>query len=237
MSLPKIVHPIFDVTVPSSKKNIKIRVMLQKEEKLLLIAKEGDDPSAILDAIRQVVNNCIVTEKFDVDELTIFDLEYIFIKLRAVSVSNTTKVSYKDNADEEVRDFDIDLNKVTIEFPKNIESKVVIDEATYLTLKYPSAKMYSDREFLNSAGQEAVQRMVGSVIDKVYSGTAITDAQTSTPEELNEFISNLPVKSYESIREYVFNLPHLNYEIKYKNNKGDEKKITLSTLNDFFTLA
>ncbi len=237
MALPKIIHPLFSVVVPSTKKSIQIRFMLQKEEKLLLMAKESGDPAGILEALRQVVNNCVVSEGFNIDSISIFDLEYVFIKLRAVSVSNITKVSYKDNADGEVRDFDIDLDKVTVEFPKEPPAKIIVNEAIYLTTKYPSCKMYSDKDFLNSSGQESISKIIASVIDKVYNGTDITDFSEATSEEQQEFIGNLPVSVYDKLREYVYSLPHLHYELKYTDTKGEEKKIVLSTLNDFFTLS
>lgn len=235
--LPKIIHPLFDVEVPSTKQHLKLRPMLQKDEKILLTAKEGDDPSEILNAIRQVVNNCVITSDFDIDALTIFDLEYAFIRLRSISVSNTTKVSYKDNEDEEIRDFEINLDKVNILFPESTDNKVVINEAVHLTLKNPSCKMYSDKEFLHSRGEEAVSRLVGSAIDKVYDGHIIHEAKTLSPEELKAFLDEMPIPAYSKLRDFVFNSPHLNYEIKYTNNKGNEKKIVLNTLNDFFTLA
>ncbi len=237
MTLPRIVHPTFKIEIPSNKKVLQISLMRQKEEKILLMAKEAGDPTGILDALRQVVNNCSVSEGFNIDDLTIFDLEYCFIRLRAVSVSNTTKVSYKDNTDGEIRDFDVDLSKVTIEFPKEKIDKIIVNEAIYLTTKWPSCKMYSDKEFLNSAGQDAISKMVASVIDKVYNGTNITDFAAATPEEQQEFIGNLPVSAYDKLRDFVYTLPHLHYEIKYKDNEGTEKEIVLSTLNDFFSLS
>ena len=99
MALPKIQHPLFDCVVPSTNKKIKIRPMLVKEEKILLMAKQANDRSDQINALKQVVNNCIA-ETLDIDNLALFDLEYIFTKIRAASVSNTVKLSYKDNEDE-----------------------------------------------------------------------------------------------------------------------------------------
>ena len=128
MSLPKIDYPLYTITVPSLKKSYKFRPFLVKEEKLLLMAKESKEMSDIFTAIKQVVNNCAIDERFDVDKLTIFDLEYIFIKLRAMSVDNIVKVSYKDFQDEKVYDFEIDLNNIEMEMPKNIKNKITLNE-------------------------------------------------------------------------------------------------------------
>ena len=120
MALPKLTHPMFDVVVPSSKKVIKIRPMLVKEEKILLMAKTSDDPSEILSAVKQVVNNCIVDSDIDVEKFPLFDVEYIFIKIRSYSVSNISKVSYRDNEDNKVYDFEVDLEKVNVVFPEKL---------------------------------------------------------------------------------------------------------------------
>jgi hypothetical protein len=242
MILPKIIHPLFQVIVPSTKKPLQIRAMLSREEKILLTAKESTDQTDILHGIRQVVNNCVIDDKFEINDLTMFDLEYLFIKLRSISISNTTKVSYKDVEDEQIRDFDIDLDKVTILFPDpgaidTPSDKVIVNENVWLKLKYPSSSIYDDKDFLNASGEEAIERLVMSVIDKVYGDGQEHETNTLSYNELKEYIDELPIKSYNEIRNWLFNLPHLDYKIKYTNNKGNEKTIVLSTLNDFFTLA
>src|SRR4051812_10287762 len=104
--LPKITHPVFATEIPSSKKTVRFRPFTAREEKVLLIAKQSEDETDIMGAIKQVVNNCVVTEGFDVDKLTIFDLEFLFIQIRVKSVSNLAPVSYKDNADNTIYNFD-----------------------------------------------------------------------------------------------------------------------------------
>ena len=109
--LPKIQYPVHTIIVPSTKKKVNFRPFLVKEEKILLMAKESEKDSDILMAVKQIVNNCSTDPKFDVNSLSIFDLEYIFLKLRAASVDNTIKISYKDLEDDKVYDFEIDLLK------------------------------------------------------------------------------------------------------------------------------
>ena len=103
MILPKISYPVYDVEIPSTKMPIKVRPMLAKEEKILLMAKETADDNEILLSIKQVVNNCILANNIDIDKLTIFDIEFLFIKLRAWSVSNMSEVSYRDAEDYEAK--------------------------------------------------------------------------------------------------------------------------------------
>ena len=112
--IPKVKHPITTLTVPSNGKKISVRPMLVKEEKLLLMAKESKQVGEVLAAIKQVVGNCIIDKNFDIDKISIFDLEYLFLQLRAISVSNVVKVSYEDPEDNKTYDFDIDLQKIEV---------------------------------------------------------------------------------------------------------------------------
>ena len=234
-SLPKISYPINDVKIPSLNKSFKFRPFLVKEEKLLLMAKESQTPSDILQAIKQVVNNCSIDIKFDADRLAIFDLEYIFLRLRAMSVDNVVKVTYKDYEDEKNYDFDIDLNKVEVDFPKEFDNKVVVTDKSGIILKYPSASLYDDKEFINSE-KDYMFELIVRCVDKIYENENVFEAKDYSLKEIREFLENLDVKTFDKIREFLLNLPKLKYVIEYKNSLGNDRKIELNSLNDFFTL-
>ena len=236
MALPKLTHPMFDVVVPSSKKVIKIRPMLVKEEKILLMAKTSDDHSEILSAVKQVVNNCIVDSDIDVEKFPLFDVEYIFIKIRSYSVSNISKVSYRDNEDNKVYDFEVDLEKVNVVFPEKLETNFAINESMGVIMKYPQASLYSDKEFLQSPAEEILDNLILNCIDKIYDGDTMIDPKTYPKEELKEFIENIDVNTYDKLRKFFNSLPVLNYKITYTNEMGNERNIELNSLTDFFTL-
>ena len=147
--LPKIDYPIYTIEIPSTKQKARFRPFLVKEEKLLLMAKESENSADILTAVKQIVNNCAVDPNFDVDKLAIFDLELIFIKLRAFSIDNILKVAYKDFEDEKIYNFEIDLNEVKVIFPEEIDTNIKISENSGIVMKFPPASLYSDKEFLN----------------------------------------------------------------------------------------
>lgn len=238
--LPKIMHPVFVVTVPSTKETVKMRQMLVKEEKILLMAREGEDRQEILTAIKQVVNNCLET-KVDIDNLTLFDVEYLFLRLRAQSVSPETKVSYIDNDDGKTYTFDVDLNEVVVKFPENAEKEIKASDMVTIVMRYPPASLYSDKEFLSSEGEKLVDMLIQRSIDTIYDGKNVIDVASSaskmTATDLQKWIEELDIKTYNKIRDFLNNLPSLFYEIKYTNANGKERVITLATLNDFFTLA
>ncbi len=255
--IPKIESPIFGMVLPVSKIDIKYRPMVQKDEKILLVAKEGSDPTEILGAIKQVVQNCILpidigknseTLKpvfLNVDDLPVVDLEWAFIQLRATSVSNISKVSYIDGVDQEQRDFDVDLNKVKIVMPdpgatNTPGNTVILGDGTLIKLRYPPAYLYSDKNFLHSNGADATTKLAASCIETIRNNenSSLTKIGIDfTQAEAEEFILSWPIPMYEKLTDWISNLPQLNYEIKYKNNEDQDRTIVLSSLNDFFTFA
>jgi hypothetical protein len=236
MALPKINHPLFDLTIPSNKKKIKLRPMLVKEEKILLMAKTSEDSKDVLSAVKQVVNNCILTEDIDVEKLTLFDIEYMFVKIRAFSVSNISKVSYRDSEDDVIYDFDVDLNEVQVAFPENVEKNIKINENLMLVMKYPEASLYDDEEFRAVDPKEFFDELIIRCIDKIYEGDTVFDPASVSTIELKEYIEQLDISVYDAMRNFVSNAPSLRHEISYTNSKGSVRKIIMSSLNDFFTL-
>jgi hypothetical protein len=210
--------------------------MLVKEEKLLLMAKISDDAKDTLAAVKQVVNNCIMTEGVDVDKLALFDIEYMFIKIRAFSVSNISNVSYRDNEDEMVYDFDVDLNEVEVIFPEKIEKNIKIDDNLMIVMKYPEASLYTDDEFSAVDPQNFFDELVIRCIDKIYENDIVFDTSNVTRDELNEYLDTFNTSVYENMKTFVINSPRLNYVISYKNSKGSDRKIVMTSLTDFFTL-
>ena len=234
--LPKIEHPLNDIEIPSLKKKYKFRPMLVKEEKILLMAKASEDETDIFNAVLQVVNNCSVDPSLDVMKLAIFDLEYIFLKIRAASIGETTEVAFRDTEDNKVYDFEINLNEVKVEFPKETKNTVKITESSGFTLRYPPAVLYSDKEFLKLEASKVFDALVVQCVDKIFDGEKIYESNLYKKEEIADFIENLPVKTYEEVRDFFAEVPAMKHEIKYKNSMGSERTILLRNLNDFFTL-
>ena len=234
--LPKITYPTHEFVVPSTKKKELFRPFLVKEEKLLLMSKTTEDPTEIFRAIKQVINNCAISDSFDIDKLTTFDMEYLFLQLRSVSVNNISKVSYRDNEDGQIYDFEIDLSQIEVKFPEGISDVIKINEEMGIKMKYPVAGIFDDKEFFN-AGDDQYFELILRSIDKIYNGEDVFDASENTNEELEEFMNQLDPKVYEKILNFMNNVPKLNHTISYYNKNGNVRVIELNTLNDFFTLV
>jgi hypothetical protein len=232
--LPKIEFPIHNINVPSLKNSFKFRPFLVKEEKLLLMAKESENQSDILIAIKQIINNCAIDKKFDIDKLSLSDLEYTFIKLRSVSVDNIVKVAYKDAEDNKIYSFEIDLNDVEVTFPENLSNNIKITENSGIIMRYPPASLYDDEEFL-SLDKNYMFELIVRCIDKVYLGEEVYEAKQYKKKQLDDFLDSLTIKVYEDIQKFLLESPKIEYKIKYKNSLDNDREIVLSSLNDFFT--
>ena len=234
MALPRIDKPLFDLKVPSLDTAIKARPFVVKEEKILLTAQQSGSEKDIILAIKQVLQNCIVEPTFDADTLTTFDLEYMFLKLRARSVSNIIEVSYRDNDDNKVYDFEIDLDTVEMLNDKPIDNKIMINDEVGIVMKFPSVTVLEGVPEEISA-TDLVEYLVTSCIDQIFDADEVYLASEHTAEELSDFIDSLDIETFNKIREFFDSLPQLYHKLEYVNANGDERTIELTTLNDFFT--
>lgn len=232
MPLPKIQVPIFFIKVPSIQQELRFRPFLVKEEKILLMAQESGGKEEIL-ALTQVINNCCL-DTLNIDKLTTFDIEYIFLKLRARSVNNIVNLKYRDNEDDQIYDFDLNLDEVEIKFEEGHETKIKINEEVGIILKYPDLKV-AQKLSENSDAASNLNNILIGCIDTIYDKQKVYPASESTEQELNEFVENLDTKSFKKIQHFFETMPRLYHELKYKNSLGHDRIIKLSTLKDFFT--
>lgn len=237
MTLPKIEHPLFTVIIPSTKKQIKLRPMLVKEEKILLMAKEGSDNNAIMLAVKQVVNNCMVDNKINIDNLALFDIDYLFLQIRSNSIDSTIKVSFEDRDDNnKAHEYIVDLNEVVVKFPDEPNMTIAIGKDKAIKLKYPTAATWSSPAIANAkTAQELVEELLFHCFDAYVEGDKVYKFSECTRAEATEFIDNMPIAAHNKVFKFFETMPHLNYDLKYKNSAGDEKKLTLKKLDDFFT--
>ena len=230
--LPKLTLPMFKMTVPSNKKEIMVRPMLVKEEKILLMAKEGEDYGDKLIAVKQVVNNCC--QDIHIDELTLFDVEYLFLKIRAMSVDNMVKITFRDDDDNKEREFDIDLNKVEVDFSEEKDKVIMMGETNGITLRYPTSQLYDQTKSITTEDDFMNALVVNSMLN-YFDGETVYDFTKETQEAMEKFVEeNITSNIYYKIREFLGSVPTLKHEIKYKNDNGEDKTIELTSLNDFF---
>ena len=234
MSLPKITQPIFDATVPSTKKKVEFRPFLVKEEKILLIAQQSSNDGEIIRAVKQILNNCITSPGFNIDDLTTFDLEYLFLKLRARSVNNIVKLSYRDTEDEEVYDFELDLDTIEITYPEEaINPNITITDTVGMTMKYPSSSI-TDKMGTFENEIELMTFFIINCIDTIYDADEVYIASEYSNTEITEFLDGLDVGTFDKIRKFFEAMPKLYHKFEYTNKLENKRVVELTNLRDFF---
>ena len=183
MALPKIDVPVFNLTLPLSKKKIRFRPFLVKEEKLLLMAMESNDEKSVIETIKQVLNNCCLDD-IDVDTLPIADVEFLFLNLRARSVNEIVELQYKCNnkvkneeSGEEVTcghvvNLDVDILKITPEIDPKHSTKVELSNKLGVVMKYPNFSMVEDEDDTKSE-IEKVMEIIEKCVDYIYDSETI----------------------------------------------------------------
>lgn len=236
MGLPIVAHPTFSLILPSTKEKVEFRPFLVKEEKILLIAMSSEDQTDIVRAIKQVISNCITTPGVTVEKFTTFDLEYFFIKLRAKSVQNVITLSYKDNEDQKIYDVEVNLDDVEIKQSEDVSDRIEITPTSGIVLRYPRLSIMDAVETINDP-VEFNFAIMQACIDCIYDGDKVFKTTDFTTAEVQQFLDNLDVKTYQGIQAFIEAMPRVEHTIGYTNSNGKEVKIVLKTLTDFFTLG
>ena len=232
MTLPIINTPTYELTVPSTKEKITYRPFLVKEEKILLTAMETGGEQDMVLALKQIVNNCLLSE-IDIDHLATFDLEYIFLNLRSKSVGEVATVNITCPDDEETQvPVEIPLDEVEVTFPEGHSNKVELTDTIGLTMKYPDFTLASETRETNT---EYLFDMIKGCIAQITEGETVHERVDFNEKELDTFLDSLSTKQLEGIQNFFETMPKLSHEITVTNPKTKkENKITLEGLDAFF---
>jgi hypothetical protein len=239
MALPKIETPTYELTLPSQEIKVKYRPFLVKEEKILLMAMESQKADEIFQATKQIVASCTFNS-LKVEDLPTFDLEYIFLQIRAKSVGEITKFKVLCPDDKKTyADVEVDLTKVNVEVDDKHTNKLVVDEKRNLgvVLKYPTMNVLKSGTMENPT-TEQIFDVLTECVDHIYEGDKIYPAKDSTQQEIKEFFEDLSQDSFVKIKSFFDTMPRLRHEIEVTNPVTNVKsKVVLSGLNDFFESA
>ena len=241
MPLPKINTPTYELVLPSNNKKVKYRPFLVREEKILVMALESEDMSQITNSIIQILTDCILTKGIDVASLATFDIEYLFLNIRAKSVGESVEVNLTCPDDNRTT-VEIDVNIDSIKVKKNRKHKdtVKLDDTLSLKLKYPSVAQFIDNNFevSDDTGDSVAKSlsMITSCMDMIYNDEESWDASESTTEELTEFIEQLNTKQFKEIEKFFETMPKLSHKLKVTNPKTCvESEVLLEGLASFFS--
>lgn len=232
MALPKINHPIFRITIPSSKKVLSFRPYTVKEEKLLLMVNSSEDLSESIETLKQIINNCCI-EPIEVSKLAVFDIEYIFIKLRSKSVGEQLELVFNSGGNK--RPFIVDLESVEVKFNPEHQQKFVLSGDVGVSMKYPNFdSMLKLEKLMKDDGNvdDFVFDMFIDCVENVFDNSKVyTDFSR---EELEEFVLSLPTEATATIKKFFETMPVLEHTVKVKAKDGSTEDVVLRGLKDFF---
>ena len=239
MPLPKINTPTYELELPSTGKKIKYRPFLVREEKILLMALESEDMKQISSGIVQILNDCIITRGVKVQTLATFDIEYLFLNVRAKSVGETVEVNITCPDDGETTvEMEIEIDSIKVQKNKNHKNIIKLDDTYSMKLKYPSFDQFIDSNFEVGDGVGDVNQslnMITSCIDMVYDKEESWSAADCSKKELTEFVDQLNSKQFKQIESFFTTMPKLSHTIVVNNpNTGVESEVVLEGLAAFF---
>ena len=240
MALPKLDVPTYEIELPVSKKKIKYRPFLVKEQRNLLMAIESSESTTIQQNIKDILYNCTLTEGIDVDKLPIIDVEYYFINLRAKSVGEVVESRYRcnnqveDNECGNIMEKDVDLTQIKVQMNEDISAEIQLTANISIKLKYPEFGIVKDSLKYDNIN-DVTFNMIAQSIEYIYDGQQFYYANESTIEELIEFVEGLNQEQFNKVEKFFNNLPKLKETLDIKCNKcGFEHKIEVEGLESFF---
>ena len=233
MALPKLDQPTFTLTIPSTGKEVRYRPFTVREEKIIFVAQESGDLQDYVNAFKQMIVNCLVDD-VDVDSLASFDIEYIFLNLRAKSISNVVELKITDKYEKQI-DCSINLNNVQVH-KSSVSPKIVLDEAREIgvKMKYPSFMELESLAVRDQGGFSLQQGLdlIASMVDLVWEGENVyTDA---TLAEILEFLGDFNAEQMSKINEFLSDLPYVYVDLEFQNSQGETETRRIAGIRNFF---
>tara|TARA_B100000674_G_scaffold15855_1_gene11471 strand:- start:345 stop:1070 length:726 start_codon:yes stop_codon:yes gene_type:complete len=240
MPLPTIETPTYELKLPSTGKKVKYRPFLVKEEKILIICLESKDQDEITNAVKDVLKKCILTRGIKVDDLPTFDIEYLFLNIRAKSIGEDIKmtVTCPDDGTTQVP-VTVYVDEIEVIKPKDHKTDIVLDDKITLRMKYPSLSQFVENNFeVNDDPKTIVSKtfkVVADCMDTVFTQEDAWEAKDYTPDERLKFIEQLNSKQYKEVEKFFATMPKLSHTIEVINpNTKQKNSVVLEGLADFF---
>ena len=240
MPLPTIETPTYELKLPSSNKKIKYRPFLVREEKILILALESKDEQQITNAVTDVLKKCILTRGVNVDDLPTFDIEYVFLNIRAKSIGEDIKMTVTCPDDNTTQvPVTVYVDEIKVIRPKDHKTDIVLDDKMTLRMKYPSLSQFVENNFeVDDDPQTNIDKtfkIVADCMDTIYTKDDAWDTKDYTEKEKFEFVEQLSPKQYRLVEKFFATMPKLSHTIEVTNPNTKKKgSVVLEGLADFF---
>ena len=240
MALPKLDVPTYEIELPISKKKIKYRPFLVKEQKNLLMALESNESSTIQQNVRDILNNCTLTEGINIDKLPIIDVEYYFINLRSKSVGEIVETRYRCNNEVEdkvcgnIMEASVNLQNIQPYREEEVSPEIQLTDKITIKMKYPEFGIIKDSINMDDI-TEVTFNLISESIEHIYDGDQFYYAHEAEPGEMLEFVEGLNQAQFEKVEHFFNNLPKLKETVEMTCSKcGFHHTIDVEGLENFF---
>ena len=236
MALPKLITPTYELELPSSDEKIKFRTFLVKEEKILMIAMESGKSPDIINAVKDIVKTCTF-DKLDISNIPMFDVEYVFLRIRSKSVGEVSKLKLLCPDDKKTyADVEVNLEDVQVQVGDDHTNKIELGDGKGVIMTYPTIDSFSETGIQNITAKNMLD-VIGTCMLQIYEdkGEKVYEAKDQTKKELNDFIESMNTGQFQKLQKFFDTMPKLKHTVKVKNPKTKkESEVTLTGLNDFF---
>jgi hypothetical protein len=236
MALPKLGVPQYELSLPSTGKTVKYRPFLVKEEKVLLLAMESQDEKQVIDAVKNVLKSCVIS-RIKVDQLPSFDLEYLFLKIRAAAIGEVIEMTVTCTDDGETNaTASINIDEVEVTKEEGHDRKIMLTDTTGILMKYPSMDRFIESQFLNKGiDADHIFSFIAEHIEQIFDEEEVYDSSTTSKKEFREFVESLTTPQLDSIQTFYETMPRLSHTFTVVNpNTGNECEYTIEGLQSFF---
>ena len=238
MPLPKIATPRYELELPSTGEKVTYRPFLVKEEKVLVIALESENSKQITNAIKTVIQSCIITRGIKVEKLPTFDIEYLFLNIRGKSVGEEIEVNIicPDDGKTQVPVM-IDLDDIQVQKNEDHKKQIKIDPTIMMEMKYPSLDQFiqNNFDFSDKNAMDQSFELIATCIDKIYTEDEVWAAADCSKKEVKEFVESMNSTQFKDIEKFFETMPKLSHTITVTNpNTNVESMVVLEGLSSFF---
>ena len=236
MALPKLTTPTYELEIQSTDEKIKYRPFLVKEEKILMMAMESKSSADITQAVKDIVMECTFN-KVKIDDMPMFDVEYIFLNIRSKSVGEVSKLKLLCPDDGKTyADVEVNLSEVKVQVGDDHTNKIELGNGMGMIMKYPTIDSFKESG-IKDINPNNMLEVISTCILQIYEeeGKKVYDTKDQTKKEVTDWIEQLNTKQFKDVQNFFDTMPKLKHEITIKNPKTKkESKIMLNGLNDFF---
>ena len=237
MPLPTIETPKYELRLPSTGRKVQYRPYLVKEEKILMVARESSDQKQITQAVKDIVASCTFG-KIDPDKLSVFDLEYIFLKLRSKSVGEVSKLTLKCEKCEKPNPIELNLDSIKVNVEGLPDAKIQLTDKIGVVMNWPGVSLISELSDMDqkSGQEEMIMSVIIGCIDSIFDDKGVYRASDHSKEELRQFIESLNQTQFMKIQKFIEATPKLEHSVEFKcHSCAHDNAILLRGLQNFFS--